>query len=139
MNHSKNILLIIEPLFYGHHYTYLENIVQEAYNNGREVIIATQNNVEGDLIRLNICKRFNPSPIIYQFGIMPKPHYFNNFFTLMIFQVKVRSYYKKLYTLVNRDYKVGSIFFPYLDDFLHSLSFFGSPFDNCLLSGITMR
>jgi hypothetical protein len=135
----KETWLIIEPTFYGHHYTYLENIIVQAFQKNISLIIATQNNKEGDLIAQNIFKKFENPPIILFHGKMP---YLNNVFkliSLFLHEINVRLYYKSIFEMVIKSHKIDHIFLPYIDDFTFSLSLFGSPFGDTTFSGISMR
>ena len=136
---TKETWLIIEPTFFGHHYTYLENIIENAFLKNINVIIATQNDSEGQLITQKILKKFENPPIILCLGNMPKLNNNFNIFNLFIHEIKVRSYYKSTYNEVIKNHKIDHVFLPYIDDFTFSLSLFGSPFDNTPFSGISMR
>lgn len=136
---SKETWLIIEPTFVGHHYTYLENIIEQAFLYDIDVIIATQNDINGDLITKNILNKFSDPPIILCFGKMPVLVGNISFFKLFVHQIKVRAYYKSVYNKVIMNYTINNVFIPYLDDFIYSLSFLGSPFGSTTFSGISMR
>jgi glycosyltransferase involved in cell wall biosynthesis len=135
---KKATWLIIEPTFFGHHYTYLENILEQAFINNINVIIATQNDKDGNLITENILNKFEEPPAILCFGKMPKLNN-NNIFNLFGYQIKVRSYFKSIYKKAKKNYKIDHVFIPYIDDFTFSLSLLGSPFGNTTFSGIVMR
>ena len=131
-------MLIIEPIFFGHHYIYLENIIEQALLKNLCVIIGTQDDKEGNLIKTNILKKFKNPPKVVFFGNMPKLKNIN-IFTLFIHQIKVRAYYKSIYNNITKNHKIDKIFLPYLDDFAFSLSLLGSPFGDTSYSGISMR
>lgn len=136
---KKKTWLIIEPIFYGHHYTYLENIVEQAFQKNIFVIIVTQNNKEGVLITNNISKKFIEPPVILCFGKMPLLNNNLNIFNLILYQIKVRSYYKSIFNKVRKNYNIDYVFLPYIDDLTFSLSLLGSPFGDTIFSGIVMR
>lgn len=136
---KNRIWLIIEPTFIGHHYTYLENIIAQSNLHNVSVIIATQNNNEGSLIKKNILKCFKEPPIIYCIGNLHKQSKRVNFFSLIYHEIKVRSYYKMVFEKVSLNHTIDHVFLPYIDDFTYSLSLFRSPFGNITYSGISMR
>ena len=131
-------MLIIEPTFLGHHYIYLENIIEQAFLKNLSVIIVTQDDKEGELIKKNILNKFINPPIVVLFGKMPKLNSVN-IFTLFIHEIKVRAYYKLIFKNLKKHHKIDKVFLPYLDDLAFSLSLFGSPFSDTPYSGITMR
>lgn len=136
---NRSTWLLIEPTFIGHHYTYLENIIEQANNYNIEIIVATQNSDNGKKILDNIKKKFSSPPQVFLIGKMHESTYSNNFFSLLAHEIKVWNYYKNIYKHVSSIYGINHVFIPYIDDFTYSLSLFGSPFGKSSFSGISMR
>jgi hypothetical protein len=136
---KKDYWLIIEPTFIGHHYIYLENIIEQALNRNIDLIIATQNNTDGVKIKEKIQNNFTNPPNIILFGEMHEIKNKINIFSLILHELNVRNYYSKIYKNVSSKYKISHVFIPYLDDFIFAVSLFKSPFGKTFFSGITMR
>lgn len=136
---DKKYCLLIEPRAEGHHFAYIEGLINQFQFLGYECIVATQVNSEGFLLEELIRERISDKIEIIKYGEINTNNNSNSIFHLAESEIIVRNYYKKVYKNISKTFKIDLVFIPYFDEMLFAFSLFGSPFEKTIFSGITMR
>jgi hypothetical protein len=136
---NKKYCLLIEPRAEGHHFAYIEGLINQFQFLGYECIVTTQGNSEGELLEELIRERISDKIEIFKYGEININNNSNSIFQLAVSEIIVRNYYKKVYKYISKSINIELVFIPYFDEMLFAFSLLGSPFENTRFSGITMR
>ena len=130
-------ILIIENNLSGHRGVYLKWIAEAFYEKGNKVyVLLPEKYLSNDIVR-----SINSRNVIFE-GFKGDGSWYMRLFNRMgligsqlINHIESRSIYRKITKEINIEY----VFLPSIDNVLYALAIFGSPFKDCLFSGITMR
>lgn len=137
--YSPGTVLMIEPNLGGHRSVYLSKISEFFSERGADVIIVT---LKGQVITQPMEKVLSLHPDIKIIFFDEDMSDFKNK-TSLLSNVKREFYYwvlfRNIYNKVVDNYRVDSVFVPYMDYILYSIGLVGSPFLKTPFSGICMR
>ena len=132
--------LIIEPQFDGHHFVYLERIVQGAIERGIRVIVGVGDDEQGHKTMAGLRRRLGAGAPAFVVSPLPKPcRGFKGALMLACNEVRRRGLLKTIYRKALDSGKIDLVFLPFLDWSLFAISVLGSPFGTTEFAGITMR
>ncbi len=138
MASPKPLVLLVEPLFRGHHGVYVRWIVRGGIQRGYRFVLATgRDNADHPMLQ----------SLVKEFGSMLDISFFpenKGTISAMLPSLMARDYayfslVKKTYREVSQVESPALVFLPYLDYCLYSMSLFGSPFGKTPWGGIAMR
>ena len=131
--------LIIEPQFDGHHYPYLERIVEGARERNIQVVVGVGNDVQGERTISGLRERFGDRAIT--FVVTPLPAVCKApsvIFRLACNEIRRRRFFRDAFEKARGLAQIDFVFLPYLDWSLFAISLLGSPFGGTGFAGITM-
>ena len=132
------LVLLVEPLFRGHHGVYVRWIVRGGIQRGYRFVLATgRDNTDHPMLQ-SLVKEFGS---VLEISFLPED---NGATTAILPSLMARDYgyfslFRKTYRKVCQAESPALVFLPYLDYCLYSLSLFGSPFGKTPWGGIAMR
>jgi hypothetical protein len=131
--------LIIEAQFEGHHYTYLERVVEGILERGHTAVIGLSRDDHGIRNREALIRRFGASCLAFVTVDAPTPCRVPGAIPRLICQeVRRRAFFKAVYREAARTARVDFVFLPYFDWALFATAMFGSPFGDSPFAGIVM-
>jgi hypothetical protein len=132
--------LIIEPQFDGHHFAYLERIVQGAIERGIRVIVGVGDDDQGQKTMAGLRRRFGTGAPAFVVSPLPEPcRVLTGVPGMACNEVRHRRFLKTVYRKALDAEKIDLVFLPFLDWSLFAISLLGSPFGTTSFAGITMR
>ncbi len=140
MDKGKQKLLIIEPLFRGHHVAYLQWIIREGLRLGHEINLATLKANRNHPLFPALREEFGPGLEILLLEDDAADEAGSSTIPRLI--RRECRFYGLLRRTFRETYRTGqpdAVLLPYLDYCTHALALFGSPFGKTPWYGIIMR
>lgn len=139
MRSSAPTWLIIEPIFSGHHFIYLLEIVRGALARDIRVVLGIGDDAPGDAISTRIQAALPADAITLVRARLPRATAANRgTLGLAWSMLGWWRFLSRVYRNASRLERIDFVFLPYLDHTLFALSLLGSPFARTPFSGITM-
>lgn len=140
MHSPSETWLIVEPVFAGHRFTYLLEIVRGALVRGCQVVVAIGSDAQGDLIaeRLGCVFAAESVPLI-RVRLPDDRAHIRGPLGLVQRAIGCWRFMSRAYREATKHCRVDFVFVPYLDDALFAVSVLGSPFLDAPFAGVTMR
>jgi hypothetical protein len=132
--------LFVQPQFDGHHYTYLEHLVDGALQRGIRVVVGTGVDEQGTRIHAGLVARFGEARLRFvRVAGPPVAPPQQRLVPLVRGELDRRRFVKQVFRRASEDTPIAHVFLPYLDACLFAIAALGSPFAGTPWSGITMR
>lgn len=132
-------ILVIEPLFSGHHSGYFDRIVSYFCDQGHDVTAATLDTVLDHEVILAVKRRYPDAVEIVSIESICYVTATKSRLGQVGREVALRGLFGRVYKAVNENRPVDYVFLPYLDYCLYSIGLLGSPFGETRWGGICMR
>ena len=129
--------LIIEPTITGHHFDYLQHLVDGALQRGIRVVVGVGTDPAGERIERRLRAVHHGEGI--EFVRTPLPAASAGPARLARGMVRWRRFYADTWRAARDRRRIDFVFVPYLDYALFAIALLGSPFGHCPFAGITMR
>ena len=132
--------LVIEPQFDGHHFAYLERIVEGAIDRGIPLVVGVADDQQGERTMTGLRRRLGQRAPEFVVAPAPKPcRVFKGPLRLACNEIRRRRFFKEVYARALERRPISFVFLPYVDWALFAITVLGSPFERTFFSGITMR
>jgi glycosyltransferase involved in cell wall biosynthesis len=132
--------LLIAPHFDGHHYPYLEHLVDGALTRGLQVIVGTGDDAEqGARTQAALRARFGQRRIQIVTAPLPRGPRQLGLLGLAHGELQRLGFLRALYVEASVLLPIDHVFLPYMDWTLFAIGLVGAPFHGTPYSGITMR
>ena len=132
--------LVIEPQFDGHHFAYLERIVEGAIDRRIPLMVGVADDEQGERTMVGLRRRLGERTPEFVVAPSPKPcRVLIGPLRLACNEVRRRKFFEDVYARALESRPINFVFLPYVDWALFAITVLGSPFERTFFSGITMR